>query len=97
MTVTAELPSGRLVAGGDSQGFFVSDDAGRTWWSRNVLRGGADPFASRGVASIAFRTLGSETPWVRSARISRAIRVSGVSSCGSVMFRASAARRPARA
>ena len=52
MTVMAELPSGRLVAGGDSQGFFVSDDGGRTWLSRNVLRGGADPFASRGVASI---------------------------------------------
>ena len=52
MTVVAELPSGRLVAGGDSQGFFVSDDGGRTWLSRNVLRGGADPFASRGVASI---------------------------------------------
>ena len=28
MTVMAELPSGRLVAGGDSQGFFVSDDSG---------------------------------------------------------------------
>ena len=52
MTVMAELPSGRLVAGGDSQGFFVSDDGGRSWFSRNVLRGGADPFASRGVASI---------------------------------------------
>ncbi len=52
MTVTAELPSGRLVAGGDSQGFFVSDDGGRSWLSRNVLRGGADPFASRGVASL---------------------------------------------
>ena len=52
MTVVAELPSGRLVAGGDSQGFFISDDGGRSWLSRNVLRGGADPFASRGVASI---------------------------------------------
>ncbi len=47
MTVTVELPSGRLVSGGDSQGFFVSDDGGRSWLSRNVLRGGADPFASR--------------------------------------------------
>ncbi len=48
MTVVAELPSGRLVAGGDSQGFFISDDGGRTWLSRNVLRGGADPFAFAG-------------------------------------------------
>ena len=52
MTVTVELPSGRLVSGGDSQGFFVSDDGGRSWLSRNVLRGGADPFASRGVADL---------------------------------------------
>ncbi len=52
MTVVAQLPSGRLVAGGDSQGFFVSDDGGRTWRSRNVIRGGADPFGARGVASL---------------------------------------------
>ena len=48
MTVMAELPSGRLVAGGDSQGFFVSDDGGRSWFSRNVLRGGVDPFGCPG-------------------------------------------------
>jgi hypothetical protein len=52
MTVVAQLPSGRLIAGGDTQGFFISDDGGRNWRSRNEIGGGADPFGSRGVASL---------------------------------------------
>ena len=70
MTVTVELPSGRLVAGGDSQGFFVTDDGGRSWLSRNVLRGGADPFASRGVADLILAPVsgpGGSTPTIFAA------------------------------
>jgi hypothetical protein len=70
MTVTVELPSGRLVSGGDSQGFFVSDDGGRSWLSRNVLRGGADPFASRGVADLILAPVagtGGRTPTIFAA------------------------------